>query len=125
MTSEQRLPKTGPLPRPEIPDEDREVLGRLRLELGSSRLGLALNDDEEAEDRRDDGQRDLAPALPHPRPHGALPAGLLAGLLADQRLNSSLGKAARQRAEDQFSVRRQATCLLDLWARVLEDNSRG
>lgn len=26
MTSEQRLPKTGPLPRPENPDEAREVL---------------------------------------------------------------------------------------------------
>jgi len=52
-------------------------------------------------------------------------ASALAGLLADQRLTSRLGKAARQRAEDHFSVRRQANCLLDLWARVLEDKRRG
>src|SRR5438093_7377800 len=52
-------------------------------------------------------------------------ASALAGLLADQRLTSRLGHAARQGAGDHFSVRRQANCLLDLWARVLEDKRRG
>src|SRR5437870_4124560 len=47
-------------------------------------------------------------------------ASALPVLLADSKLAARLGTAARQRAEAQFSLRRQVTSLLGLWSRVLE-----
>ena len=45
----------------------------------------------------------------------------LATLVTDLRLASRLGQSARQRAEQQFSLRRQVNRLLGLWSRMLEE----
>ena len=58
--------------------------------------------------------------LIHPGDADALTAAL-ARLLENPQLAARLGQTARERAEEQFSIRRQVEALRRLWSRVLEE----
>jgi len=51
-------------------------------------------------------------------------AAALARLLTQSDLASRLGHAARHRAVEQFSLRRQVTCLLRLWTELLPEETQ-
>jgi glycosyltransferase involved in cell wall biosynthesis len=51
-------------------------------------------------------------------------AAALVRLLAEPELASRLGRAARQRAEETFSLRSQVNCLLRLWSELLDGEKR-
>ena len=56
-------------------------------------------------------------------PFGYQLASALSTLLANPPLAACLGQAARRRAEQKFSLRRQVNSLLRLWSRMLEEPS--
>jgi len=51
-------------------------------------------------------------------------ASALATILANPRFGFRLGRAARERVEQQFSVHRQVNGLLGLWSRLLAEQRR-